>query len=159
MANVEQFLQSHHIEYILHEHPAVFTCEEAEKHCVNVPGLAGKNLFLRSEKSARYFLVVLPAAKRADLKKVAEMVGERRISFANADILREKLGLEPGSVSPFGLINDVKSEVKVYIDKEVYDADVVNFHPKTNTASQELSRDMFHRYLKALNRDVHIVEL
>ena len=104
MANVEQFLQSHHIEYILHEHPAVFTCEEAEKHCVNVPGLAGKNLFLRSEKSARYFLVVLPAAKRADLKKVAEMVGERRISFANADILREKLGLEPGSVSPFGLI-------------------------------------------------------
>ncbi len=159
MANVEQFLQSHHIEYVLHEHPAVFTCEEAEKHCANIPGLAGKNLFLRSEKGARYFLIVLPAAKRADLKKVAEIMGERRISFANADALREKLDLEPGSVSPFGLINDAGREVEVYIDKDVHDADVVNFHPNRNTASLELTRDMFHKYLQILNHDVHIIEL
>lgn len=157
--SVEQFLQSNRIEYVLREHPAVFTCEDAEKYCIDVFGLACKNLFLRNEKNNRHFLVVLPAAKRADLKKVGEIVGERRLSFASPHALRDKLCLEPGSVSPFGLINDINKEVEVYIDKEVYDADVVNFHPNRNTASLELTRKMFHNYLKITGHIIHIVEL
>lgn len=159
MTDVEQFLQSNKIEYILHEHPAVFTCEDAEKHCIGVPGLACKNLFLRDEKNKRYFLVILPASKRADLKKVGEMVGERRLSFANAELLRTMLGVEPGSVSPFGLINDVNKGVEVYIDKEVYDADNVNFHPNRNTASLELTREMFRAYLTIIGHVIHIIEV
>lgn len=66
---IEEFLKNHHIEYKKHEHPAVFTCEEAEKHCLNIPGIATKNLFLRDDKKKRYFLVVLPAKKQVEIKK------------------------------------------------------------------------------------------
>src|SRR3990167_8246235 len=110
MTHVEDFLKSHNIQYALHEHPAVSTCEEAEKYCGDIPGLACKNLLLRDKKGRRYFLFVLPAEKRADLKQIGEIVGEKRVSFANAEALKEKLGLEPGAVSPFGLLNDKKAK-------------------------------------------------
>ena len=80
--NVEQYLQANQIKYVLHEHPAVFTCEEAEKYCGDIPGLPCKNLLLRDKKKRRYFLLILPAEKRADLKKIGETVGESKVSFA-----------------------------------------------------------------------------
>ncbi len=69
MTDVEQYLQAHQIKYILHEHPAVFTCEEAAKYCDNVPGLPCKNLLLRDKKKRHYFLLILPAKKRADMQR------------------------------------------------------------------------------------------
>ena len=158
MPTIGQYLKDHHITYVSHEHPAVFTCEEAEKHCVNVPGIPGKNLFLRSSKGKRYFLVILPASKRADLKQIAQTVGESKISFASAETLKEKLGLEPGSVSPFGLINDQNHEIEVYIDAEIYNAPLVNFHPNRNTASLELTREMFHKYLGTQANKVTVIK-
>ncbi|MFH1781647.1 MAG: prolyl-tRNA synthetase associated domain-containing protein [Patescibacteria group bacterium] len=157
MVDVEKYLQSHDIKYAPHKHPAVFTCDEAEKHCADVPGIPGKNLFLKNKGGKRYFLVVLPASKRADLKKIAKIVGESKVSFANSEALKEKLDLEPGSVSPFGLLNDVQHEVEVYIDKDIYDANIVNFHPKRNTASLELTGEMFRKYLKTIENKVQII--
>jgi len=157
MINVEEFLQSNKIEYIPHEHQAVFTCEEAEKHCNNIPGIAGKNLFLKDKKKKRFFLVILPAKKRADLKEISKLVGESKVSFASAEVLKEKLDLLPGSVSPFGLLNDTSHEVEVYVDKEMYDADVVNFHPNRNTASLELTGVMFQKFLKIINNKVQVI--
>ena len=159
MENVEDFLKSKEIEYILHEHPAVYTCEEAEKYCGNVPGLACKNLLLRDKKGKRYFLAVLPAAKRTDLKKFANIVGEGKVSFASPEALMEKLGLEPGAVSPFGLLNDKKHEVEVYVDSEVYNSEIVSFHPNRNTASLELSGKMFHKFLQSIDNPNNVIEL
>lgn len=159
MQDVEQFLQSKGIQYTLHEHPAVFTCEDAEIHCKNVPGLACKNLVLKDKKSGRYFLLILPAAKRMDLKKFSEMVGQKNITFASADVLREKLGVDPGSVSPFGLLNDTEKEMEVYVDSEVYNAEIVGFHPNRNTATLELSREMFWKFLELLGQKKSVVEL
>ena len=139
MTSPEQFLELHQITATLHEHPAVFTCEEAEIHCAHIPGLACKNLFLKG-KSGRYFLLILPANKRTDLKKFAQTVGETKVSFASPEAMKEKLHLEPGSVSPFGLINDTEKSVEVHIDKEVHDAAIVGFHPNRNTATLELSK-------------------
>lgn len=159
MTLVEDFLKSKEIKYVLHEHPAVYTCEEAEKYCGNVPGLACKNLLLRDKKGRRYFLVVLPAAKRSDLKKFAEIVGEGKVSFASPEALMEKLGLEPGAVSPFGLLNDKRNEVEVYVDSKVYNADVLSFHPNRNTASLELSGEMFRKFLQSIENLNKVIDL
>lgn len=159
MTIVEDFLKSKDIKYVLHEHPAVYTCEEAEKYCGNVPGIACKNLLLRDKKGRRYFLVVLTADKRTDLKKFGGTVGESKITFASAEALLEKLGLEAGAVSPFGLLNDKKTEVEVYIDKDVYNADIVSFHPNRNTASLELSGEMFRKFLQAIENPIKVIDL
>ena len=159
MTNVEDFLKSKGVEFILHEHPAVFTCEEAEKYCGDIPGLACKNLLLKGKKSGRYFLVVLPAEKRADLKKIGETVGDKQITFASPEALLEKLGLTPGTVSPFGLLNDKNHEVEVYIDQKVYYAKIVSFHPNRNTASLELSGNMFRKFLQAIENKTKVIDL
>lgn len=159
MTKVKEFLESHQIEYVLHEHPAVYTCEEAERYCGDIPGLACKNLFLRDSKHKRFFLAVLPAQKKTDLKKLGKIVGVNKITFADTESLRDKLGLEAGSVSPFGLINDIRGEVELYVDKDVYVAETVIFHPNVNTASLELSRHMFLKFLQTIDHEVNIVEL
>lgn len=159
MINVEAYLQQQGITYVLHEHPAVFTTAEAEEHCANVPGMPGKNLFLRNRKRTRYFLAVLPAIKRMDLKQFAKLVGEPDVTFGKPDVLKEKLGLEPGSVSPFGLLNNTAGDVELFIDKDIFDADIVNFHPNRNTASLELTKEMFHKYLSSVSHETRTITL
>lgn len=158
MNNVNQFLLENNIDFTLHKHPAVYTCEEAEKYCSNIPGIPSKNLLLRNKKANRYFLLVLPATKKTDLKKFEKLVGEK-ISFANSEALKEKLDLDPGSVSPFGLINDTTKSVEVYIDSDIYNGDIVSFHPNINTETLELSKDMFHKFLQVIDHKVNIINL
>lgn len=158
MINVEKYLQDNQIKYVLHKHPAVYTCEEAEKYCSDIPGLACKNLLLKDKKGRRYFLIVLPAAKRANLKRIGKIAGESKVSFASPEALKEKLGLKPGAVSPFGLLNDKNHEVEVYIDKAVYNANIVSFHPNRNTASLELTIEMFRKFLQTLENKVHVIK-
>lgn len=159
ITQVEKFLHEKNISYVMHHHPPVFTCEEAEIHCKNIPGTPGKNLFLRDRKSERFFLVILPAHKKADLKKIGEIVNDKKISFGNPEKLREKLGLYPGAVSPFGLLNDKNAEVNVYIDREMYDTQIVNFHPNSNSASVELTQEMFHKFLATLPHKIEVIEI
>ncbi len=159
MTTVETYLNEHHVEFILHEHPAVYTCEEAEKHCSHIPGLPCKNLFLRNEKKRAYYLCILPAAKRADLKQIAAIVGEKSVSFANVKKLKEFLGLTPGAVSPFGLINDTENSVYVLVDRDVWEADIVSFHPNRNTASLELSGEMFRKFMKSRDNIQKIIDI
>ena len=157
MEKVLSYLGDHNIGYTLHEHIAVFTCEEAKAHAGDIPGMACKNLLLRNRKKTRFILLVLPANKKTDIKAFSLSIGEKNLSFTSSDLLMEKLGLEPGSVSPFGLINDVDNTVDLYIHREVYDASIVTFHPNINTATLELTREMFHRYLGGLVQEVEVM--
>jgi Ala-tRNA(Pro) deacylase len=159
MKCVEEFLKANNIEHVVHEHPAVFTCEEAQKHCSNVPGVASKNLFLRDDKKRRYFLVILSSKKRADLKNLAQLLGVKRVSFANDTELKEKLGLEPGAVSIFGLLNDKNLQVELFIDKDFYESSVVNFHPNRNTASVELKKEMLEKFLEIIEHKVNVINI
>lgn len=152
---VLSFLATHKIPYVLHEHPAVFTCEEAEKHSGDIPGLACKNLFLKGKRSGQYFLVIMPAGKRMDLKQLGERAGDA-LSFASEERLMEKLGLTPGAVTPFGLLNDREHEVKVFLDPAVDQADIVSFHPNVNTATVELGKEAFHRCLELMGNAVRL---
>lgn len=158
MEKVISFLGSNGIEYVLHEHPAVFTCEEAETHCGHIPGKASKNLLLKT-KAGRYFLVILPAEKRLDLKKFMGMVNESKVSFASPKSLKEILNLEPGSVSPFGLLNDEEIKAEFYIDRDMYEAQTVSFHPNVNTATLELSREMFQNFLDKVGHEIKVIDL
>lgn len=159
MNPVEQFLQSHHIFYTRHDHPAVFTCEQAQIFHELVPGTPGKNLFLIDRKSGRIFLVVLPVIKKADLKFLAHHFGVAKLSFGSPDLLMEKMWLEPWSVSPFWLINNTNKDIEVYIDTEIYMAELVNFHPNINTASLSLTHEMFQKYLEIIPHTLHMIDL
>jgi Ala-tRNA(Pro) deacylase len=148
MNKVKEYLTSHGIDFKLHEHPPVQTCEELAQY--SVPGLSCKNLFLRDQKKTRYLLVVLPAAQQTDLKKLAEQVGDKKLSFVNPETMKQKLGVEPGAVSPFGLLNNTEGDVELWIAREVLEAPVVHFHPNRNTASVELTGETFRRYLETI---------
>jgi Ala-tRNA(Pro) deacylase len=120
------------ISYERHEHPAVFNAEDAARFWDPIPGVQCKNLFLRNKKGDRHYLVVLEISKRADLKDLVKIVGDDRLSFGSPDRLMAKLGLTPGSVSPFGLINDADGSVRVLIDRDLKDAARLIFHPNIN---------------------------
>ncbi|MBN1385501.1 prolyl-tRNA synthetase associated domain-containing protein [Candidatus Woesearchaeota archaeon] len=156
-SEVKRFLEENHIVYRLHTHPAVFTVEEAEKHCSHIPGLACKNLFLKDKISGRFFLVIMAADKKIDLRWFSGIIGSKHIRFGDDRELMDLLGLTKGSVSPFGLLNDKEGKVIVYIDHDVWDADIVSFHPNINTESLELSREMFHRFMDLLEQKKEVI--
>jgi Ala-tRNA(Pro) deacylase len=145
------------ISYIRHEHPPVFTVEEAEQHWENITGAHCKNLFLRNKKGNRHYLVVLDSSKRADLKALERQLGEDRLSFASPERMMRYLGLEVGAVSPFGLINDTQKEVQVIIDQDLKEADSINFHPNVNTATIGLSFSDFERFLSFCGQPIRFL--
>ncbi|MGD9902379.1 MAG: prolyl-tRNA synthetase associated domain-containing protein [Vicinamibacterales bacterium] len=153
-ADVEQYLAALDIPFVRHEHPAVATVAEAEVHWAAIDALHCKNLFLRNQKGTRHFLVVLSTARRGDLAALGEHFGERKLGFASPERLQRHLGLAPGSVSPFGLINDRDRRVEVAIDVAVRDAARVAFHPNVNTATLVLAGADFQRYLVAVGHEV-----
>jgi len=152
--DVERYLAALDIPFTRHEHPAVATVAEAEIHWAGIDALHARNLFLRNQKGSRHFLVVLEFSRRADLAALGALFGERKLGFASPERLQASLGLTPGSVSPFGLINDRDHRVEVAIDAAIRDAARVAFHPNVNTATLVLSGDDFQRYLAAVGHGV-----
>ena len=130
-----------------HEHPPVATVPEAERHWAGIDAAHCKNLFLRNQKGNRHYLVVVVHSKRADLRAMAEQIGDGKLSFASAERLRDHLGLEPGSVSPFGLINDPEHRVQVFLDRDLQAAERVSFHPNINTVTLVVTFRDFERFL------------
>ena len=94
------------IPYERFDHPAVFTGDDAAEHWSGIDGRGVKNLFLRNKKGNRHYLVILPIEKEADLRRLVKVIGDDRLSFGSPERLTEHLGLTPGSVSPFGLLNN-----------------------------------------------------
>jgi len=148
-------LTLHGIPFIIHEHPAVFTCEELAQY--HLSGLACKNLFLRDQKKKRYMLAVLPADQITDLRKLAGQVGDKKLSFVNPEMLMEKLGVEPGAVSPFGLLNNTTRDVELWLSPDVLEAKVLHFHPNRNTASLELNQQQFRDFLALSNLEFRVL--
>jgi len=147
------------IRYDRHEHPAVFTAEDAAKYWDPIPGTQCKNLFLRNKKGDRHYLVVVGINKRVDLKDLVKVVGDDRLSFGSPERLMAELGLTPGSVSPFGLLNDDDGSVRVLIDDELRGAERLIFHPNINTASVVVSWQDLERFLATRRNPVRIVSL
>ena len=147
------------IHYDRHEHPAVFTAEDAAKYWDPIPGVQCKNLFLRNKKGDRHYLVVVEISKRVDLKDLVKLVGDDRLSFGSPERLMAELGLTPGSVSPFGLIHDADASVRVLIDQDLRGAERLIFHPNINTASVVVSWADLERFLATRQNNVRVISL
>jgi len=130
-----------------YEHPAVFNIEQARLYWKETKGAHCKNLFLRNYSGRRHYLVIVEADKKTDMKKLTDRLGEDRLSFGSAERLQKYLGVSPGAVSPFGLINDARREVVVVIDEDLLTYSSLNFHPNVNTATLEISKDDFLKFL------------
>jgi Ala-tRNA(Pro) deacylase len=157
--SVLQTLDRLGIPFRRYEHPPVFTVEQAEVHWQALAGAHCKNLFVRNQKGNRYYLIILEASKKADLANLARKLGEDRFSFASAERLGRYLGLEPGAVSPFGLINDLKKDVKVILDQDLKKAGFIHFHPNVNTVTVGLSYADFEKFLAWCGNEVRLIGL
>jgi Ala-tRNA(Pro) deacylase len=135
------------IAYERFEHPPVPTVEAAEKHWAGIDAAHCKNLFLRNQKGNRHYLVIIAHTKRADLRAVANQIGDGKLSFASPERLMTYLGVAPGSVSPAGLINDREHHVRVFLDRDLKAAERISFHPNVNTATLTVSVADFQRLL------------
>ena len=142
------------IPFTRHEHPPVATVEEAERHWTGIDATHCKNLFLRNQKGDRHYLVVLTHSKKADLKAVAEQIGDGKLSFGSPARLMTSLGLTPGSVSPFGLINDRDRSVRVILDRDLTQATRLSFHPNINTVTYTVAAADFARFLEVCGNSV-----
>jgi Ala-tRNA(Pro) deacylase len=147
------------VAYERFEHPPVFTAEEAVVHWAGIPGTPVKNLFLRNKKGDRHYLVILGIDKQADLRHLVKLIGDDRLSFGSPGRLMACLGLTPGSVSPFGLINDAGGAVRVIVDDDLRRSGRLIFHPNTNTASVSIAFEDFERFLATRRNPVRYVQL
>jgi Ala-tRNA(Pro) deacylase len=147
------------IPYERHEHPPVSTVGEAEAHWAGIDAAHCKNLFLRNQKGDRHYLVILPHSKRADLRQVAGQIGDGKLSFASPERLLKYLGVTPGSVSPFGLLNDPGHHVRLFVDRDLRDAGRITFHPNDNTATLVLAFADFERFLEHVGHAVSWIQV
>lgn len=146
---VYKVLDKLNIQYKIHTHPAVYTSKEAEKYVdESMEGSRCKNLFLRNQKGNKHFIIIIDHSKRVNLKELSKDLGEKTMSFASENRLKKYLGLLPGSVSPFGIINDTNKEVIVVIDKELKNKEKINFHPNINTETLTILLKDFERFLE-----------
>jgi Ala-tRNA(Pro) deacylase len=129
-------------------HPPVFTVEEAKRLRGQVPGTHTKNLFLKDRRDA-VFLVVAREETVIELKTLHQGLGAGRFSFGSADLMRQLIGVEPGSVTPFAAINDVGGRVTVVLDRAMMDGPVLNFHPLVNTMTTSIASGDLVRFLEA----------
>lgn len=140
------------------EHEAVFTVEESEKLERDLPGGHTKNLMLKDAKG-RLFLVIAQAHTQVQLKSLHKLIGSARLSFAKPEILRDVLGVEPGSVTALSLINDTEQKVGVVIDDELLKYDIINCHPLENTATTAIARDDLMRFIQACGHEPLVLKL
>jgi Ala-tRNA(Pro) deacylase len=145
------------IVYERHEHPPVATVEDAMQHWAGIDATHCKNLFLRNQKGDRHYLLIVPHLKTVNLRAVAEQIGDGRLSFASPERLMKHLGVTPGSVSPFGLINNSDRTVRVVLDRDLESAERLGFHPNINTRTLVVSGADFSKFLAASGHAVQQV--
>ncbi len=138
------------------DHPAVFTVAESLEIERSMPGGHTKNLFLKDKKD-RLFLVVALNDARIDLKTAHKALGSDRLSFGKAELLEQVLGVKPGSVTPFSIMNDRSGRVTIVLDQPMLDIALLNYHPLENTATTAIARDDLLRFIRATGHEPRIL--
>lgn len=146
--DIFEYLKTHGISYRRYDHEPVYTCEQAD--CLDIPGGSAKtkNLFLRDRKGRRHFLVTVGADKSVDIRALETILGAKGLSFASSERLERYLGLQPGSVTLFGVINDSEGNVEVIVDRDLMRHDEMQCHPLVNTSTLVVSMDDIMKFLE-----------
>jgi len=147
------------IEYEKVEHPPMYTCADHDRFNIKMNGMFCKNLFIRNQNKSHFYLVALPAEKRADLKILQEKLEDSKLSFGSEESLYKKLGSTTGAVSILNIIEIEKTDVKVIIDKSLLTADKVTFHPNVNTVTLSFSPHDIGKIMKKYNICYEFIDL
>lgn len=152
-------LEGLHIGFEMIEHPAAPTIAEAMKYWKNVDATHCKNLFFRNHKGDKHYLVIFDAHQQLDIHDLEKRLKQGKLSFASEKRMAKYLGVRPGSVSPFGLINDIENHVHLFLDANLQSSRKISFHPNDNTASLVISISDFMKYLENTGNSFEFIDL
>jgi Ala-tRNA(Pro) deacylase len=151
-------LKSLNIDYKIHEHPPLDTIDIALEYWKDIDAMHCKNLFFRNHKGKKHYLVIIKDTTPFSIHSLEKKLKQGKLSFASEKRLKKYLGVQPGSVSPFGLINDEDCHVHVFMDEQLQHANKISFHPNDNTASLVLQYDDFIKYLIAMGNSYDFID-
>ncbi len=158
--DIYEILAEHQIRYQRCDHPPVFTVEEARRLTPPLPGAKTKNLFICDDKGKKHFLVVLDAARRIQLKKLAQVLNVKKVRLASPARLERCLGVTPGAVSLLAIVNDHNQSVEVVMDRDLWRrSDVFLCHPLVNTSTLVISRRDIERLVRHTGHSMHLLDL
>jgi len=142
-------------DFDFHEHSALFTVEDSNKLRGEIRGLHSKNLFLKNKKN-KFYLFSCEEFTSINLKSISKSLGLGNISFAKTEYLLDLLGISPGSVTPFALLNDTENNIDFYLEDKLYESERINFHPLTNTATVTIKSHEFVEFMIENKKKIHI---
>ena len=146
------------IEYTNHEHPAVYTVEEADRHHEGIEGIHSKNLFFKDRKK-NLILIVTLSDKPIKIKEVEKKIDTKGLTFGKPELLAEVLGVIPGAVTPLAVINAKNHDLRVILDEEMMEHELLNFHPIVNTATTTITSKDLLKFMEHCNQGVEIIRL
>ena len=148
-------LREKNYEFAINEHEPLFTVEDSNKLRGKIRGLHSKNLFLKNKKN-NFFLISCEEYEEMNLKYISKTLNLGNISFAKEGYLYQFLGVMPGSVSPFALLNDTENKVDFFLEQKLHDCQVLNFHPLRNTATITINTSQFMKFMIENKKKIHI---
>ena len=141
------------------EHEPALTTEQADRFIEGIEGVRTKTMFLTNKKKRNFYLVIMDDAKRLDMDVFKDIVEEKQIKMASAEILNDKMMLPPGVVSPFGLLNNEDKDIQVYFDREIVSEERMSFHPNTNEKTIFINTQDLFTFLKEIGYEPHVIDL
>lgn len=156
---VLEFLFGLGILYEIYEHPPLPTVEDAMAYWKEIPSTHCKNLFFRNHKGNRHYMVILDHRAKLGIHDLEKRLGQGKLSFASEKRMEKYLGVRPGSVSLFGVINDEQDHVHIFLDQNLQNADKISFHPNDNTATVVLSHSDFMKFLESSGNGFEFIKL
>lgn len=147
------------IPYKMYEHPPLPTVEIALDYWKEIDSVHCKNLFFRNHKGDRHYLVIFECHQQLAIRDLETKLRQGKLSFASEQRMEKYLGLAPGSVSLFGLVNDTEKHVKLFIDNNLKDVEMISFHPNDNTASLVIDNDSFRRFIELWGGEYEFLDL
>ena len=154
-----ELLRQLEIDFEYYGHPAAPTVEEARNYWKDLDATHCKNLFFRNHKGNRHYLVILEHRQELNIRDLEQRLKQGKLSFASPERLKKHLGLTPGSVTPFGLINDQARHVHLFLDKNLASSKTISFHPCINTASLVIPYDGFLKFLHHCGNTYEYVQM
>ena len=156
---VYESLDNMGIKYEIVNHPPALTTQEADEYIEGKKGIRSKTMFMSDKKKRHFYLLILDDSKRLDIKKIGEIIEEKGLKMGNEEKLKEKMNLQFGVVSPFGLLNNIEKDIKIYVDKELLSEDIITFHPNENTATIFIKMEDLFNFLNNLDYKYEIIEM
>lgn len=141
------------------EHEPVLTTEQADRFIEGIEGVRTKTMFLTNKKKRNFYLVIMDDVKRLDMDVFKDIVEEKQMKMASAETLNEKMMLQPGVVSPFGLLYNKDKDIHVYFDQAIVSEERMSFHPNTNEKTIFINTQDLFTFLKAIGYEPHVIEL